>query len=145
MANPITPLQFRTGDIQAGSSTALQNLNTFMRQVQTAAEAPVATPSWVQVTNYANGWMTDMGNKTQYAQLPNGQVVFSGVIASGTIGQPAFSLPKTLWPAQDKNFAVVCSGGFGRLIVRAVDGAVTPETGSNTFFCLDGVGYWPRT
>ncbi len=139
----ITPTQFRQGDIQTGSPTALQNLNTFTRQVQEAAGTLVAAPSWVDVVTYSNGWRPFSRFHVQYAQLPNQQVVFCGAIVAGTIGLPAFTLPKALWPGQDKNFVVESNDAFGKVVIRAGDGAVIPAVGSNGFVSLDGLSYWP--
>jgi hypothetical protein len=139
----ITPTQFRTGDIPTSTPNVLQNLNTFMRQAATAAGAQGAAPSWVQVVTYSNGWGPFLRFHVQYAQLPNQQVVFNGLIAGGTVGQPAFMLPKALWPGQDKDFVVNSADAHGKVTVRAADGAVIPAVGSNVFFSLDGLSYWP--
>ncbi len=139
----ITPAQFRQGDVQTGSPTALQNLNTFMREAADAAGALAAPPSWVRVVTYSNGWGPFQRFHVQYAQLPNQQVVFCGLVASGVVGLPAFTLPKALWPGQDKDLVVNSADAHGKVTVRAADGAVVPAVGGNTFFSLDGLSYWP--
>jgi hypothetical protein len=146
MDNPVTPLQFRTGDIQTGNPVALQNLNTFLRQaVQTAFAALFGGPGWVKVTQFANGWGVRQGDVLQYAQLANGQVVFSGAVMGGTLTKPAFNLPKALWPSQDKNLAVNSNGAYGKLTIQAADGGVVPSVGDATSFFLDGAWFFPGT
>jgi len=139
----ITPVQFRTGDIQTGSPTALQNLNTFIRQVQQGAQDLTVPPTWTEVTTLASGWGAYPQFRVQYAQLPDTRVVFEGTLRGGTIGLPAFTLPRALWPGQDQNFAVCSNDAFGKVTIRAVDGAVVPAVGSNVYVSLDGIGFWP--
>ncbi len=144
-SSPITPVQFRAGDVHTDSPVALQNLNTFLRQTQTVAAAGVAAPSWVQMVTFSNGWGPFDGFKAQYAQLPNGQVVFNGALAGGTLAAAAFTLPSALWPTQDKNFAVESAGAYGKITISAGNGALTPVVGNTAFFSLDGMAFWPNS
>lgn len=89
-----------------------------------------------------NGWANfgaPNGNASYYRDQ-FGVVRLAGVIKSGGIGSAAFVLPANCRPAATVRLATESNGALGVLTVDAA-GNVTPATGSNVKFSLDGVTF----
>jgi len=84
-----------------------------------------------------NGWV-NFGTTQEtmgYRKHPSGLVEVQGVIKTGTIGLPAFTLPTTFRPQYDMRYACTSNGAYGELGVSQL-GAVTPFVGSNVSFWM---------
>jgi hypothetical protein len=67
-------------------------------------------------------------------------VHLSGVVKSGTIGQPIFTLPGGYRPENYQEFAIISNGVFGRVGVDAA-GIVTAVSGNNASVWLSGISF----
>jgi hypothetical protein len=88
------------------------------------------------------GWVAFGGGypAPTYWRDADGVVHLEGVLAGGTLGTVAFTLPSGFRPVAQRDFAAECNGVHGTLIVTAA-GAVTPSAGSTAFFSLDGATF----
>jgi hypothetical protein len=101
-------------------------------------ETAASTLSWTAPT-LKNGWVnsaTTGAPPIGYTKLANGLVRIRGLGASGTLGQPAFTLPAGLRPKYQLLFDRMSNNAFGRLDVRT-NGDVVPQAGSNAWFSFD--------
>lgn len=98
----------------------------------TGWSAPTFTNSWV---NWTGGSAPPAGFR-----LIGTRVVLRGTIASGTINTVAFTLPAGYRPTASVDFAVISNGAIGWLGILTT-GVVTPVSGSNVRFALDGVTF----
>ena len=95
--------------------------------------------SWT-VPSFANSWVDlGTGGPVGYRAVGN-QVLLRGSIKTGTLNLAAFTLPSGFRPAATVTFIVLSNGAAGYLTVTAA-GVVTPVSGSNTAFSLDGVTF----
>jgi hypothetical protein len=94
--------------------------------------APTLTNSWV---DYGSGLST-----TGYYKDKNNIVHLRGVVKSGTVGQPIFTLPVGFRPAFTLIVPCVSNGVLGVASVGA-DGTVNPSSGSNVYFSIDGIQF----
>lgn len=79
--------------------------------------------------------------KAAFLKDVSGFVRFTGVIASGTVGSAAFTLPPGMRPATDEIFVVLSNNAVGRLDVNT-DGTVVPQSPAvNTWVSLSGVAF----
>lgn len=79
--------------------------------------------------------------KAAYLKDVSGFVRFTGIVASGTIGSAAFTLPPGFRPATDEIFVAISNNAVGRLDVNT-DGTVVPQSPStNTWVSLSGVQF----
>jgi hypothetical protein len=70
-----------------------------------------------------------------------GVVHLRGMLASGTVNSPAFTLPPGFRPVAPEPFPTVSNLGATRIDITA-NGDVTPVTGSgNTFVALSGISF----
>jgi hypothetical protein len=69
-----------------------------------------------------------------------GRVHLTGLVKSGTIGLPVFTLPAGYRPVARNIFAMVSADTIGRLDVLS-SGEVTPVVGSNLWLSLAGVSF----
>lgn len=106
-------------------------------------EGCVVAPAFTEVAGgigFSNSWVnlnSTTGEKASYTKDASGVVHLRGIIASGTVGQAAFTLPAGYRPIGRRQFAVNTSpNAFGMLEINP-SGAVIPQTGSNTYFYLD--------
>lgn len=102
-------------------------------------------PSWVAPT-FTNSWV-NFGSTYQVAGYGLDQrnfVILRGVVKTGTVGSPMFTLPAGFRPAARRIFAVVSNNGadvVSRLDVES-DGKVTLIAGGNVYATLDGVSFY---
>lgn len=123
-----------------GDITGAINTQILLKQLgaQTLTKTITVPDDWTTVSSYTNSWATFSASfTTKYRLTASGTYRMQGAIKSGVIGSAAFTLPKAAWPSQDQNLAVESNGAFGKLLIRASDGAVIPSVGSTTFFSLD--------
>lgn len=94
---------------------------------------PPFTSSWA---NYGAGWQV-----AGFWKDPLGWVHLRGMIASGTVGNPAFTLPPGHRPLVTELFGVMSNGAAGRVDVQS-DGLVVPQSPSNnTWVSLSGIRF----
>lgn len=86
-----------------------------------------------------NGWTVYSGATPTYERDANNLIRIHGIIASGTLGSPAFVLPVGARPASDMYLATASNGAYGELYIQASTGNVTPLSGSNVYFSLECV------
>lgn len=92
---------------------------------------------------YLNSWVdynATTHNKGGYYKSLDGVVHLQGVVKSGTIGQPIFTLPTGYRPSKTLVFTVPSNGAFGVLEVQT-DGDVVATTGNNTYVSLEGIAF----
>lgn len=92
--------------------------------------------------SYLNSWV-DYGvthNKAGYYKALDGRVHLQGVVKSGTIGQPIFTLPTGYRPSKTLLFTVPSNGAFGVVEIQT-DGDVVATTGNNTYVSLEGINF----
>jgi hypothetical protein len=103
---------------------------------------------WIEIgsggfaPNFQNGWLNfGAGFQTvAFYRDVFDRVHLKGLIKSGTIGQPAFTLPVSYRPASRCMYMVNSNAGVGRVDIYA-DGRVTVEQGVNTWAGLDGISF----
>lgn len=92
---------------------------------------------------FVNAW-ANLGGAfatVKYWKDSSNVVHLSGVMASGTIGNSAFTLPATMRPADGTRiFPVFSNNAFGFVQVTTA-GAVIAAAGSNVSFSLDGISF----
>lgn len=97
-------------------------------------------PPFTLVSSFTGGWVNlnaTAGEQAAYTKTLGSAVHIKGIIASGTIGSAAFTLPAGYRPIGRRQFAVNTSpNAFGMLEVNP-SGAVIPQVGSATYFYLD--------
>lgn len=104
-----------------------------------------AQPSWVAPT-FTNSWVNFGGayEVAGYGLDQRNFVILKGVVKTGTVGTPIFTLPAGFRPAARRIFSVVSSNGaeiVSRLDIEA-DGDVILVAGGNVFATLDGVSFY---
>lgn len=92
-----------------------------------------------------NSWV-DMAGSIQtsgYYQTPDGMVHLQGSIMSGTVGQPAFTLPAGLRPSKTQYFVAFnpSAGTPSFMIQVGNNGNVIPQSGVNSGCSLDSVHF----
>ncbi len=102
---------------------------------------------WTSVAggSFLNSWVnydTANWNGAAYRRVSSGMVILRGLIKSGTVGSAAFTLPVGYRPSKNMTFAVPSNDAFGRLTIDS-SGNVNPTIGSNVYFALDGVTFYP--
>ena len=112
---------------------------TGLRGVYISPDALV--DDWIEIGTtddpFLNSWVNfASGNATAaYRKDGEGTVHIKGLVKSGTIGQPIFTLPVGFRPLLDHNIATISNEAVGRLEIEA-DGDVVPAIGDNTFFSI---------
>lgn len=116
-----------------GADTDLvQALNSIAAAI---ANAP-PTPVW-NIPTYTNSWTSYGAGFAPARYMKVGNIVFvSGLVRSGTIGLPVFTLPVGYRPAYSVSTASQANNVFSLLEILS-NGQVTPQTGSNAYFSLD--------
>lgn len=94
--------------------------------------APTLAGTWV---NFGAGFR-DSG----YWRDAAGVIHLTGIVKSGVIGTPIFTLPAGFRPSAAILFAIVSNALFGYVQVTAA-GVVSCEAGNNAFVCLDGISF----
>lgn len=87
---------------------------------------------------FTNGW-TDFGGSHRgagYMKDASGFVHVCGLIKSGTMGLPCFTLPVGYRPGATISVAATANNLFALLEVAA-NGQVIPQVGSNAYFSLN--------
>lgn len=95
-------------------------------------QTPTLLNNWI---NFGLGYA-----KAQYYKDKELRVHLKGLVQSGTVGQPIFTLPTGYRPTDRLLFTVTSNNGYGRLDIEP-DGDVFLVVGSNTFVSLDGVSF----
>jgi len=95
---------------------------------------PTFQNSWVNYTGLP-GYQTASYWKDEF-----GVVHLAGVIASGSLGNAAFTLPAGFRPTAIENFPTSNAAAFGTLEVRT-DGSVVPTVGSTVSVSLNGITF----
>lgn len=93
--------------------------------------------------SYLNSWVsynTTTHNKAGYFKSTDSIVHLQGMVKSGTINNPIFTLPAGYRPAKTLVFTVPSNGAFGVLEVQT-DGDVIATTGNNTYVSLEGIRF----
>lgn len=89
---------------------------------------------------FTNGWVDFGGASPMGFRKVGTRIVMRGAVKSGTVNTAAFTMPTGYRPLTGTNFAVVSNGLFGYLIISTA-GVVTPVSGSNAYFALDGITF----
>jgi hypothetical protein len=100
--------------------------------------------AWIAPT-FVNSWV-NFGAPYQtagYFKDAGGVVHIRGLIKSGTVGSAAFVLPTGYRPSATSIFTTSANSAFGETRIDA-SGNVTPTTGSNVYFSLDGITFDTR-
>lgn len=103
-----------------------------------------AIPTFTDAT-LTNSW-TNFGApfyNAGYTVDPFGWVILRGVIRNGTLNTSAFTLPVNMRPLNRIPFPSISNNAIGRVNVYT-DGSVIPEIGSNSFYFLDGIRFFPN-
>jgi hypothetical protein len=99
---------------------------------------------------FQNGWVNVGGvfSTAAFYKDPYGVVHLKGLIKSGTVGSPIFSLPEGYRPAAELNFAVLSNSALGILGIQptcffqlCTFHNVTLDAGSNPWVSLDGISF----
>ena len=122
------PILQRLNDLEA----MLADVKPVQPTVLEQWNAPTLLNSWVNKGSPVN--------PTGYWKDPFGVVHLRGVVKSGTVGQAIFTLPIGYRPANDELYAVVSNDVFGSCNVTSA-GNVVAYTGSNVYFCMDGITF----
>lgn len=119
-----------------------QNVNLQLQEVQTPSPDATRLVGSADEAPFQNSWVNYGGSNDVacYYRDPFGRVHLSGVVKSGTMNTPIFTLPKGHWPQYPQTFAVASNDAFGVCIVGA-DGTVVPHIGSNVYFSLCGITF----
>jgi hypothetical protein len=110
--------------------------------VKVLQQKSTTTTGWTNAT-YTNSWASYGGpfSAARYIKDDLGIVHLDGLMAGGTMGASAFTLPAGFRPAYQQIYAAVCNpNAIGRLDILA-NGQVQPAAGSNVFFSLAGVTF----
>lgn len=104
--------------------------------------AELITPDeWTTPEEMTNSW-ADLGGvytTAAYRKDGAGLVHLKGVIAGGTVGQAAFTLPEGYRPLERFTFVALSTGATGRVGVSP-EGNVVPESPSTSgWVSLDGI------
>lgn len=119
----------------------LKLLKNFERRLEILERSRASDEAYTDAT-YLNSWV-DYGvthNKAGYYKTLDSVVRLQGVVKSGTIGQPIFTLPTGYRPAKTLLFTVPSNGAFGVLEIQT-DGDVIATTGNNTYVSLEGIQF----
>ncbi len=126
----------RAEEIQATKKLVLGEELAMIREASFRKVGAMGQPtfqnSWV---NYGSGW-----REAGFWRDPFGVVHLRGLIASGTIGQTAFTLPPGFRPSASEVFATVSNNLLGRVSVLS-GGAVVCDVGSNVWLSLSGITF----
>lgn len=92
---------------------------------------------------FVNAWVNLGGAfaTVKYWKDSSNVVHLSGNITAGTIGNPAFTLPPTMRPADGTRVFTCFSNGAIAFLQITTSGTVIPAVGSNVSFSLDGVSF----
>lgn len=123
-------------------STVAKQLAYTLRTVATL-QLPNSTKPIFEAATFTNSWVNygTPHRDATYGMDAAGAAVVQGVIKSGTLNTPAFTLPSELRPSSRMAFPAVSNGAIGRVNLHS-DGTVVPEIGSNALYALDGIGTW---
>lgn len=123
-----------------------QQVQTARRVEQVARQTPEAQ-RYVGTTDqpaFTNSWTNfDTLRKVRFYRY-DGRVYLAGLMKSGTLTAAAFTLPTGYWPDSASGGTIeflVSSSGVAGLLVVSTAGVVTPFSGSNTYFSLEGVNF----
>lgn len=139
---------------QAAVDSALASLQTAISQKQPVGDYPnrldLANSFAVEATTTAtllNGWTrySITYGSPGYYKTPLGEVILVGAIKGGTLGVAAITLPEGYRPRANKFFQVFSSSNTGTMTLAyaevKTDGSVTPMTGNNVCFSLEGIRF----
>jgi hypothetical protein len=131
-----------TGAMIYETDTALVYVYSGSAWVKVLQQKSTQATGWTNAT-YTNSW-TSYGSTfsaARYIKDDLGVVHLDGLIAGGTIGAAAFTLPAGYRPAYQQIYAAITNpNAIGRLDILT-NGQVQPANGSNTFFSLAGVTF----
>lgn len=122
--------------------TLLQLIKDIARRLEILERSRGSDEAYTDAS-YLNSWVsynTTTHNKAGYYKTTTGVVRLQGVVKSGTIGQPIFTLPTGYRPAKTLLFTVPSNGAFGVLEIQT-DGDVIATTGNNTYVSLEGIQF----
>ena len=99
-------------------------------------------PGATDAVPFQNGWLAYGSgyNPPGFMLDANGFVWLRGMLKSGTMSQPAFTLPPGYRPEFAQLFGTVSNSLIGRVDVNT-NGAVIPALGSNSWITLDGLAF----
>jgi len=141
------------GHIQISTAT---DKNTVIGPLNRYAEAAVITDNGAgtkgilkNASGYVNGWTGAAGNPGAFVKGLDNRVNLTGVIRSGTISNPAFTLPVGFRPAQNSAFIVSASSSGAVSVVQVVVNpsgvvnvtAAAGSTGISDIF-MDGIEFF---
>jgi hypothetical protein len=124
--------------------------NSLIEVIQTVNRL-IATPVWVEVKDFKNGWVnydvTTITPAAWYQDL-TGRVWLKGLIKDGTLNAQAFILPLGMRPKLDHNFTL---GGYNgaayaaQQIVIKSNGGIYPQLGgAGSWVALNGISFLPN-
>ncbi|MHC5054213.1 MAG: LamG-like jellyroll fold domain-containing protein [Planctomycetota bacterium] len=135
----ITP----SGAVGIGTETPSAKLDVAGSVTVTGTESTIAQPAWIDISAFSNGWDnldTSTYNGAGYFKDTLGFVNLKGVIAAGTVGQSAFTLPGAYRPSKYETLMVMSDTGAGYIGVSST-GEVIPMGVGNGWVSLDGVRF----
>jgi hypothetical protein len=92
--------------------------------------------AWV-APSFSNGWANAAGVQAVQYRRVGDEVQLRGVMASGTVGAAAFTLPAGFRPPATLYLACSSNNVYGQMTVTNA-GVVTPTVGSNVWFAVVG-------
>ena len=122
--------------------TILQLLKNLKDRLEILERSRGSDEAFIDAT-YLNSWVdynATTHNKGGYFKSTDGIVHLQGMVKSGTINTPIFTLPTGYRPAKTLLFTVPSNGAFGVLEVQT-DGDVVATTGNNTYVSLEGIRF----
>lgn len=137
MAVNIPSLQSLVSGLEASVGKAVRSAFEAQDRVNTSLVRMLNfVPDW-RYPELLNGWLPFSATRFPRYRLEKGiggwYVRMEGRVASGTVGAttPICVMPEGWWPEQDVAFAVPSNAAFGQLSVRADNGWVVANIGSN--------------
>ena len=105
-----------------------------------------AAAAWIPVTTFLNGWVNLDGIRPASYRKVGDEVQLRGMVQSGTLQGPAFTLPAGFRLPQNSHFPAATSPYVAGVVVvfGAADpaaGGVAPWTGSNFWFDLSSIRF----
>lgn len=147
-----------SGDWSQDSTKLLSRLNSFLSDSGTIFQGGVGLTSnagcqkiqftvqtpdpWVTPT-LSGAWTAFPGQTPQYRITNDGAVVGRGAAHNGVITTTLWTMPSALWPFVDANLPTESNGAYGKLTVLSSNGTVNAAVGSNVFFSLSSLSYYP--
>lgn len=129
-------------DVSVGHKVTLQRVGG-----QWVVTGVIGASGWVEIAAFTNSWVNYGSgyNTAAYRRGAGGKVTLKGLIKSGTVESPAWTLPAGYRPAATYYLPTLSFDGTNRqtaMLEVQTDGDVVPRHGANTWFALDGLSFY---